>query len=176
MQSRDTIILSDGSVVNIPAASSDDDDALPRRPRIFEEVRNVWGSSAGAGSDFFDSYRRDRASELIRIRKMTKEHEATIAHAEFQAKRQRGLEEAKERTAKRARKRNMRKKRRRCSDKEGYTSDKDNDRTHDNDRSDSKDSDNDRTDDDNNKNDNKNDKVNKRIISSTVYIEEEPLI
>merc|ERR1711920_779060 len=53
-----------------------------------EKVNNVWGSSAGSGSDAWPIYRRHRNRELARLDQMDKDYDDMQAAEAFQAKRE----------------------------------------------------------------------------------------
>ncbi|CEM12728.1 unnamed protein product [Vitrella brassicaformis CCMP3155] len=48
----------------------------PEQRVEIEKVNNVWGSTAGAGSDFFHVYRKHRRIEMDRLKKMDEDWEA----------------------------------------------------------------------------------------------------
>lgn len=54
--------------------------------RLIERVNNVWGSTAGAGSDFFHTYRKHRAVEMQRLKKLDEQHDEEQEALEFQEK------------------------------------------------------------------------------------------
>lgn len=53
-----------------------------------EQIYNIWGSSAGSGSDAFPLYRRHRNRELERLAKMDEDYDNMQAAESFQAKRE----------------------------------------------------------------------------------------
>merc|ERR1739845_37085 len=55
---------------------------------VLEKVNNIWGSSAGSGSDAWPIYRRHRERELDRLEQMDKDYESMEAAEAFQAKRE----------------------------------------------------------------------------------------
>jgi len=76
---------------------------LPRAPLEF--IRNIWGSSAGAGSGDFHVYRGVRRREYARQKYMNEKHAKEDADAEFRAKVEKNAKEAEDRTAKKRAKR-----------------------------------------------------------------------
>lgn len=75
----------------------------------FDVAKNVWGSTAGAGSDYFHLYKRERDREIARLEKMDKDWDEKEAHVDFQAKRAEGLDKAAAATAKKREKRQRKK-------------------------------------------------------------------
>lgn len=75
MASDDRVILSSGEVVHIPRKRPAPSDECDHTHRLMEKVNNVWGSTAGAGSDFFHTYRKHRAVEMKRLKKLDEEYE-----------------------------------------------------------------------------------------------------
>jgi len=75
----------------------------------FDVAKNVWGSTAGAGSDYFHLYKRERDREIARLEKMDKDWDEKEAHLEFQKKRAEGLDKAAAKTAKNREKRQRKK-------------------------------------------------------------------
>lgn len=49
-----------------------------------EKVTNVWGSTAGAGSDFFHLYRRHRATEMERVNDLEENYQKQKEQKEFE--------------------------------------------------------------------------------------------
>eukprot|EP01071_Lankesteria_metandrocarpae_P001236 Lankesteria_metandrocarpae@DN1402_c0_g1_i1.p1 len=70
-----------------------------------EKVVNVWGSVAGAGSDFFHLYRNHRNTEMNRLKEMDEEEDERLANEELQHTRERRAAIEANKTAKRAAKR-----------------------------------------------------------------------
>ncbi|KAL1922482.1 uncharacterized protein VTP21DRAFT_10021 [Calcarisporiella thermophila] len=88
---------------------------IPERPKEKtikppkDFVRNVPGSSAGAGSGEFHVYRANRRREFTRVKLMEEEAKKEKDQKEFQEKLERMQKEAEERTAKKRAKRQKRK-------------------------------------------------------------------
>jgi len=74
-----------------------------------EKVVNVWGSTAGAGSDFFHLYRKHRSVEVERLENMEQDWKKEQEDEEFQMRREQNAIECEERTRKRAEKRRKKK-------------------------------------------------------------------
>ncbi|XP_061197325.1 PRKR-interacting protein 1 homolog [Saccostrea echinata] len=81
----------------------------PRAPHEF--IRNVWGSSAGAGSGDFHVYRGVRRREYARQKFINEKAERMEKDAEFHKKVEENQKAADERTAKKRAKRNKKKQR-----------------------------------------------------------------
>ncbi|XP_048763423.1 PRKR-interacting protein 1 homolog [Ostrea edulis] len=79
----------------------------PRAPHEF--IRNVWGSSAGAGSGDFHVYRGVRRREYARQKFIDEKAERTNKEKEYQKKVEENQKAAEERTAKKRAKRNKKK-------------------------------------------------------------------
>lgn len=79
----------------------------PRAPHEF--IRNVWGSSAGAGSGDFHVYRGVRRREYARQKFIDEKAEKTGKDQEYQKKIEQNQKAAEERTAKKRAKRNKKK-------------------------------------------------------------------
>ena len=84
----------------IPDASQE---RKPRDPLEF--IRNVWGSSAGAGSGDFHVYRGVRRREYARQKYLDEKFEKDNADTEYQKKMEENQKTAEERTAKKRAKR-----------------------------------------------------------------------
>ncbi|CAO3671520.1 unnamed protein product [Rhizopus stolonifer] len=91
--------------VNIPVPASEDSEFVPP-PKDF--VRNVSGSSAGAGSGDFHVYRAQRRREYARMKNMEDQEKQEKVHDEYQMKLARLREQDEERTAKKRAKRQKR--------------------------------------------------------------------
>merc|ERR1712139_464688 len=74
-----------------------------------ERVLNIYGSCAGAGSNFYPIYRKHRAIEQDQLRQMDEDWDRRAEEEAWQAKRSAGMMEAEEQTAKKAAKRQRRK-------------------------------------------------------------------
>lgn len=74
-----------------------------------EKVTEIWGASAGAGSDYFHGYRKKRDFQLAREAAFEKEAEEEADYDEHQAKRLKGMAEADAATNKKRDKRKRRK-------------------------------------------------------------------
>ncbi|KAK3084585.1 hypothetical protein FSP39_015962 [Pinctada imbricata] len=75
----------------------------PKPPHEF--IRNVWGSSAGAGSGDFHVYRGVRRREYARQKFLTEKFEKDNANHEYHKKLEENQKEAEEKTAKKRAKR-----------------------------------------------------------------------
>ena len=76
------------------------------------KVENVAGSTAGAGSGDFHTYRKFRRIEAARVEAMTRRHDETLAEFAFRERQSAFSEEAGERTARHAARRHAKKARR----------------------------------------------------------------
>eukprot|EP00920_Eleutheroschizon_duboscqi_P039093 GHVT01094018.1.p1 GENE.GHVT01094018.1~~GHVT01094018.1.p1 ORF type:complete len:253 (+),score=36.49 GHVT01094018.1:1159-1917(+) len=94
------------------AAEESADGGAKKEGVMLEKVDNVWGSSAGAGSDFFDIYRKHRYREMDRLKTMDEDWKVRMEHEEHQLRREQRMSKAEEDTRKRAEKRKRRKHRR----------------------------------------------------------------
>ncbi|SJK86209.1 conserved protein, unknown function [Babesia microti strain RI] len=113
----DSLILSDGRVVNVSSEIKVEpvkEKFMPKRPRdVFahigaERIVNIWGSASGAGSDFFDIYRKHRAREMDRVEQLEKDFQESLENKIFQAKREERINKLLAKTAKKRYKRKRR--------------------------------------------------------------------
>ncbi|KAK1443129.1 hypothetical protein BgAZ_200050 [Babesia gibsoni] len=111
--SDEKVMLSSGKTVTVSTESreklSDDDEA----PTI-ERVHNVWGSSSGARSDFFDHYTKTRSIEKARLEEMEKRWAIDMENKVFQTIRYNRMKREQEKMEKRRGKREKRKMKVRC--------------------------------------------------------------
>eukprot|EP00389_Voromonas_pontica_P000041 GDKH01000064.1.p1 GENE.GDKH01000064.1~~GDKH01000064.1.p1 ORF type:complete len:201 (-),score=31.90 GDKH01000064.1:165-767(-) len=113
----DSVRLPGGINVNVSKKSSMASEGGGGSSKVkLEKVSNVWGSCAGAGSDFFHIYRKHRTVELERLKQLDEEWEDKIEQEEYQKRR---LERADEVEAKNQRKAEKRKRRRDNKKKRG---------------------------------------------------------
>ena len=112
-ESKDLILLSSGRYVKIPKAkvNAEEKDEKETRPML-ERVNNVWGSTAGAGSDFFHIYRKHRAHEMERLRKLDEDYEREKEEEDFQQRRLELLKQNSTKSHGKAAKRKLQKKKR----------------------------------------------------------------
>lgn len=81
----DSVRLSCGVTVDVPHKRPAPVEGRPTLPhRLMEKVNNVWGSTAGAGSDFFHTYRKHRATEMDRLKQLDEEYEDEKEATEFE--------------------------------------------------------------------------------------------
>eukprot|EP00923_Selenidium_pygospionis_P012698 GHVN01021666.1.p2 GENE.GHVN01021666.1~~GHVN01021666.1.p2 ORF type:complete len:172 (+),score=33.15 GHVN01021666.1:95-610(+) len=105
-----TIQLADGTSVEVAKHKEQEDGADSTSGRVhLEKVNNVWGSTAGAGSDFFHLYRKQRAVEMERIEKMDADWVEEEEDKKFREKRALLIKANQERTDKNAAKRRKKK-------------------------------------------------------------------
>lgn len=86
------VLLADGTKVLVPKkmpSGLDDIDAdgptadQDKGFHLLEKVRSAWGSTAGAGSDFFHVYRKQRAREMARLDGLERDWEIEQDTEEF---------------------------------------------------------------------------------------------
>jgi cyclophilin family peptidyl-prolyl cis-trans isomerase len=80
-------------------------------------VYNVMGSTAGAGSGDFHTYRNARRKEMMRLERMETEYQEALREKDFQQRRQERVLKEEARTAKRAAKRKKKKMRQQAKKK-----------------------------------------------------------
>lgn len=80
-----------------------------RQRDLFDKVDQPYGSGAGAGSDFYHLYKKQREREIDRLEKMDKDHETRVKNQDFHAERNARLEAAEAATAKKRDKRKRQK-------------------------------------------------------------------
>ncbi|KJP89097.1 hypothetical protein AK88_01183 [Plasmodium fragile] len=106
----DEIMLSDGRVIRMPVKQAEEKQNEKGKGKIkVDKVPNVWGSSAGAGSDYFDLYRKQRNEENERIELMEKKWKEYTQNQIFQSKRKEKIEYIEKKSLKKKKKRQMRK-------------------------------------------------------------------
>ncbi|KAL7066185.1 hypothetical protein ACR3K2_33790 [Cryptosporidium serpentis] len=76
------LLLSTGETIQISAENLEGDDEI-----IEEKLQNTWGSNAGAGSDFFHIYRKQKEAENERIHKMELKWKEEKEQREFNERR-----------------------------------------------------------------------------------------
>lgn len=116
----DWVVLSNGARVQVPRLppqQADDSTGAAQWQggvgtsekgfHLLEKVRSAWGSTAGAGSDFFHVYRKQRAREMARQEELEK---AWVEEEEFRKFQERRIANFKA-DEERARKRNEKRKR-----------------------------------------------------------------
>lgn len=104
----DVVVVAGGITLSVSKEHSDKVEEVDDRV-VFDQVQQTWGSSAGAGSDFFHKYRKRRAHELERLEKMDADWDEKMEHRAFQQKRAEGFAEADAKTAKNREKRQKKK-------------------------------------------------------------------
>ncbi|EUD66937.1 hypothetical protein C922_02521 [Plasmodium inui San Antonio 1] len=106
----DEIMLSDGRVIRMPVKQAEEKEKEKSKGRIkVDKVPNVCGSSAGAGSDYFDLYRKQRNEENERLELMEKKWKEYTQNQIFQSKRKEKIEFIEKKSLKKKKKRQMRK-------------------------------------------------------------------
>ncbi|CRG93193.1 conserved Plasmodium protein, unknown function [Plasmodium gallinaceum] len=88
----DEIMLSDGRIIKIPIKNEENNKDKEKGKIKIEKIPNVWGSSAGAGSDYFDIYRKQRNEENERIELIEKKWKEYTENQIFQNKRKAKIE------------------------------------------------------------------------------------
>eukprot|EP01053_Blabericola_migrator_P001874 Blabericola_migrator_1__1873@NODE_150_length_12827_cov_208_685893_g131_i0_p6_GENE_NODE_150_length_12827_cov_208_685893_g131_i0NODE_150_length_12827_cov_208_685893_g131_i0_p6_ORF_typecomplete_len200_score36_93DUF1168/PF06658_12/9_8e28Rrn6/PF10214_9/0_00095ZapA/PF05164_13/0_011DUF3381/PF11861_8/0_23PET117/PF15786_5/1_7PET117/PF15786_5/1_9e02IncFII_repA/PF02387_15/0_33DDRGK/PF09756_9/5_9AspBHydro_N/PF05279_11/8_8LCD1/PF09798_9/8_4DUF3484/PF11983_8/2e02DUF3484/PF11983_8/2_3_NODE_150_length_12827_cov len=125
MSDFDWIVLSDGARVRVPKLPPQEDSATgvtdgpvggsDKGFALLEKVRSAWGSTAGAGSDFFHVYRKQRAREMARQEELEKEWKETQEDEAFQARRLANFLADKEKAARKREKRKRKKEKQKAS-------------------------------------------------------------
>eukprot|EP01069_Polyplicarium_translucidae_P005396 Polyplicarium_translucidae@DN2779_c0_g1_i1.p1 len=92
MEEEDFVVLADGQRLYCPKPNGEEEEKANKV--VFEKVHNAWGSTAGAGSDFFHVYRKHRSVELARLKKMDEEWDEKMVQDEFRKRRTEGISEA----------------------------------------------------------------------------------
>jgi len=103
---KDEVVIAGIGPVKVPVQSSlkKEDDAF-RVSEAFDKVDQPYGSGAGAGSDFFHMYKKEREREIDRIQAMDKNWETKVANEKLQETRITRMEMAEAKTAKKREKR-----------------------------------------------------------------------
>ncbi|CXI26552.1 conserved protein, unknown function [Plasmodium berghei] len=105
----DEIMLSDGRVIKIPVNKIEEINKDEKKKVQIEKVPNVWGSSAGAGSDYFDLYRKQRNQENERLELIEKKWKEYTENQIFQQKRNEKIEYMEKKRLKKGNKRLIKK-------------------------------------------------------------------
>ncbi|GAW79786.1 hypothetical protein, conserved [Plasmodium gonderi] len=107
----DEIMLSDGRIIKIPVKHEDEKNEKEKEKGKIkvEKVPNVWGSSAGAGSDYFDLYRKQRNQENERLELLEKKWKEYTQNQIFQSKRREKIEYMEKKSLKKKTKRQIKK-------------------------------------------------------------------
>eukprot|EP01057_Protomagalhaensia_wolfi_P003340 Protomagalhaensia_wolfi_Nauph_80__3339@NODE_339_length_2756_cov_44_506809_g256_i0_p2_GENE_NODE_339_length_2756_cov_44_506809_g256_i0NODE_339_length_2756_cov_44_506809_g256_i0_p2_ORF_typecomplete_len204_score53_55DUF1168/PF06658_12/2_9e26GAGA_bind/PF06217_12/0_00051AAA_23/PF13476_6/0_049Mucin/PF01456_17/0_31DUF4661/PF15576_6/0_66_NODE_339_length_2756_cov_44_506809_g256_i07251336 len=110
----DWVTLGDGTKVQVPRLPPQEEDASKgpsgndKGFHLLDKVRSAWGSTAGAGSDFFHVYRKQRAKEMQRQEELERDWTEKEEMRQFQERRLANFlvdqEKAKKRAEKRKRK------------------------------------------------------------------------
>ncbi|SCM02796.1 conserved protein, unknown function [Plasmodium chabaudi chabaudi] len=106
----DEIMLSDGRVIKVPVKKIEEINKENEKKKVqIEKVPNVWGSSAGAGSDYFDLYRKQRNQENERLELIEQKWKEYTENQIFQQKRNEKIEYMEKKRLKRGNKRMIKK-------------------------------------------------------------------
>ncbi|CAD49199.1 hypothetical protein PFAG_00732 [Plasmodium falciparum Santa Lucia] len=105
----DEIMLSDGRIIKMPVKNEEDKKDSDKGKIKIDKVPNVWGSSAGAGSDYFDLYRKQRNEENERMELIEKNWKEYTENQIFQSKRKEKIDYIQKKSEKRKNKRLMKK-------------------------------------------------------------------
>ncbi|KYO02854.1 conserved protein, unknown function [Plasmodium gaboni] len=106
---EDEIMLSDGRIIKMPVKNEEDKKDSSKGKIKIDKVPNVWGSSAGAGSDYFDLYRKQRNEENERMELIEKNWKEYTENQIFQSKRKEKIDYIQRKSEKRKNKRLMKK-------------------------------------------------------------------
>ncbi|UKK00891.1 hypothetical protein MACK_000965 [Theileria orientalis] len=108
---EDHVLLSTGKILNVSNKLQQTDSTMNDSDQVVvERVRNVWGSSSGAGSDFLDNYRKQRAVEMLRLEEMDKKWREDMENKLFHSQRIHRIKKESEKALKRKIKRDRKKK------------------------------------------------------------------
>ncbi|UKJ88498.1 hypothetical protein MACJ_000942 [Theileria orientalis] len=108
---EDHVLLSTGKILNVSNKSKQPDSTLEDSDKVVvERVRNVWGSSSGAGSDFLDNYRKQRAVEMLRLEEMDKKWREDMENKLFHSQRMHRIKKESDKALKRKIKRDRKRK------------------------------------------------------------------
>ncbi|CAD2089190.1 conserved protein, unknown function [Plasmodium vinckei brucechwatti] len=106
----DEIMLSDGRVIKVPVKKTEEINKESEKKKVhIEKIPNVWGSSAGAGSDYFDLYRKQRNQENERLELIEQKWKEYTENQIFQQKRNEKIEYMEKKRLKRGNKRMIKK-------------------------------------------------------------------
>eukprot|EP01055_Gregarina_sp_Pseudo9_P001139 Gregarina_sp_Pseudo_9__1138@NODE_1746_length_1356_cov_14_314351_g1619_i0_p1_GENE_NODE_1746_length_1356_cov_14_314351_g1619_i0NODE_1746_length_1356_cov_14_314351_g1619_i0_p1_ORF_typecomplete_len232_score33_17DUF1168/PF06658_12/2_2e03DUF1168/PF06658_12/4_3e25FbpA/PF05833_11/0_41DUF1179/PF06678_11/1_2_NODE_1746_length_1356_cov_14_314351_g1619_i043738 len=119
----DWVVLSSGARVQVPRLPPQQPDdangsSIPgaggmapndKGFHLLDKVRSAWGSTAGAGSDFFHVYRKQRAREMARQEELEKAWVESEEMRKFQERRLANFKADEERAKKRSEKRKRKK-------------------------------------------------------------------
>lgn len=107
---KDEVIVAGIGPVKVPLASSLKKEEEVIKPRdMFDKVEEPYGSGAGAGSDFFHMYKKQREREIDRIEAMDKAWDTRLENDKLQETRITRMKIAEEKTAKLREKRKRKK-------------------------------------------------------------------